>query len=136
MKGYDIFEQIVTPEIKDYFNEDLAQTTALLEASDLIYSAMEEKGLNQSQLAEKMGVSRGYISRILSGNENMSIKNVAKVLHVLGKRYIQNVKNMISDDGKCIVYDYATYKNGSIRAHVEEQDPSTNNLWKSAASHG
>lgn len=136
MTRYDIFEEIIPAEIKGYFNEDLAQTTALLEASELIHSAMEDKGLNQSQLAELMGVSRGYISRILSGNENMSVKNVARVLHVLGKRFIQCAKDIKSDDDKCAVYDYAAYKNGTFRAHVEERNPATDNLWKSAASHG
>ena len=40
---------------------------------------MEEQHLNQSQLAERMGCTQQYISKILRGQENLSIETIAKI---------------------------------------------------------
>ncbi len=37
---------------------------------------MEQKGLNQTQLAKELGVSKGYVSQIMNGNYNFSIKKL------------------------------------------------------------
>ena len=89
MSDYNIFHDSVSEDVKDIYREEYAQTAALLDAANLISEAMEEKGINRTELAKMLGVSRGYVTRLLSGHENMSIKNVVRVLHVLGKRYTQ-----------------------------------------------
>ncbi|MBZ0256875.1 helix-turn-helix transcriptional regulator, partial [bacterium] len=38
--------------------------TAKLEFADEIYDRMEQQGLNQSQLAEKLGLSKQYVSKL------------------------------------------------------------------------
>ena len=40
---------------------------------------MEELQLNQTQLAEKMGCSQQYVSKVLRGQENLSIETLAKI---------------------------------------------------------
>jgi len=45
---------------------------------------LEQKGLNQSWLAEKMGVSRAHISRILNAPSNMTLLTIAKIAVALG----------------------------------------------------
>lgn len=45
---------------------------------------MEERGLNQSWLAEKMGVSRAHVSRMLNAPPNMTLLTVAKIAVALG----------------------------------------------------
>ena len=42
----------------------------------VVKSYMEVHNLNQSQLAEKLNVSKGYVSQILNGNANFSIKKL------------------------------------------------------------
>jgi len=94
MSDYNIFNESISDEVKDIYQEEYAQTAALLDAANLISEAMEENGINQTELANKLGVSRGYVSRLLSGHENMSIKNVSRVLYILGKKYCQNTVNI------------------------------------------
>lgn len=48
-----------------------------------IEAAMKGRGLSQSDLAEKMGVSRQYISRVVAGSENLSIETLAKFTNAL-----------------------------------------------------
>lgn len=45
---------------------------------------LEQRGLNQSWLAEKMGVSRAFISRILNAPPNMTLLTIAKIAVALG----------------------------------------------------
>ena len=40
---------------------------------------MEETGINQRGLAERMGCSQQYISKILKGQENLSIETICKI---------------------------------------------------------
>ncbi len=44
----------------------------------MMLDKMEELGLTQKPLAERMGYSRQYISRVLKGTENLSIETTSK----------------------------------------------------------
>ncbi|MDE6272944.1 MAG: helix-turn-helix transcriptional regulator [Muribaculaceae bacterium] len=48
-----------------------------------ILDRMEEIGLNQKSLAEKMGCSQQYISKVLKGRENLSIATIVKIEEAL-----------------------------------------------------
>ncbi len=45
---------------------------------------MQENGLKRSELAERLGVSPQYVSKLLSGTENLSFKSVANIDDKLG----------------------------------------------------
>jgi transcriptional regulator with XRE-family HTH domain len=91
VKHYNIFSEVLPKEEKERFEGEVAGERAILDASELIHNAMKEKSLNQKQLAEILGVTKGYVSRLLSGHENLSVKNVALVLHALGYSYKQEI---------------------------------------------
>lgn len=44
-----------------------------------VKSYMNENEINQSELAQNLGVSKGYISQILNGNFNFSIKKLIEL---------------------------------------------------------
>ena len=51
---------------------------------------MEQLGLTQKKLAELMGCSQQYVSKVLKGRENLSIETIFKIedalqLHILPK---------------------------------------------------
>ncbi len=50
-----------------------------------IRSLMMTEGINQSELARRMGVSPAQVTKILSGQENLGLKTIAKVASALGK---------------------------------------------------
>ena len=141
MAKYNIFHDVIDENSKDYYNEDLAQTKALLKASNLIFEAMEEKGINQNELAKKLKVSKGYVSRILSGNENMSIKNVAQILCVLEKEFILNTKDIVKEkkEDSNILYfeDYAKSDlTIDCTAHISRTDAKSVQTWESELNYG
>ncbi len=45
---------------------------------------MEELGLTQKALAEKMDCSQQYVSKVLKGTENLSIETISKIENALG----------------------------------------------------
>ncbi len=46
---------------------------------------MEQQELTRTQLAERMGVSPAYITKILDGNPNLTIKSLLKLSDALGR---------------------------------------------------
>ncbi len=65
---------------------DFIYEQVLFDMNELICQRMVECGVSRSQLAERMGVNKGYISRILNGPANLTLKTVVNVLHALGAR--------------------------------------------------
>lgn len=45
----------------------------------LMLDRMDELGINQKQLAEKMNCSPQYISKVLKGRENLSLETLFKI---------------------------------------------------------
>jgi transcriptional regulator with XRE-family HTH domain len=45
---------------------------------------MQMHGLKRAELAEKLGVTPQYVSKLLSGKENLSFKSVANIEEKLG----------------------------------------------------
>lgn len=50
-----------------------------------VMNYMQKNDLNQNELANKWGVSKGYISQILSGNCNFSLKKLVELSLALEK---------------------------------------------------
>jgi transcriptional regulator with XRE-family HTH domain len=58
--------------------------TALAIAQSTICNAMMEAELTNSGLARKMGISRSFVSRMLNGSHNLTVKTFAKALAACG----------------------------------------------------
>jgi transcriptional regulator with XRE-family HTH domain len=66
-----------------------------------VVAFMEKEGLNQTQLAERLGVSKGYISQILKGEFNYTLKKLIELSLAIGKvpkiEY-QDISAAVEDD--------------------------------------
>ena len=60
-----------------------SQSIAMLTAD-----AMEDEGLTQKALAERMGCTQQYVSRILKGQENLTLETISKLETALGLKII------------------------------------------------
>lgn len=61
------------------------QERAIYEITELIESVMEAKGISRAALAKRLGKSKGWITQLLDGEANKTIRTVADVLAVLGQ---------------------------------------------------
>ena len=55
----------------------------------MMLDKMEELGLTQKAVAERMGCSQQYISRVLKGSENLSIETISKIESALGLQILE-----------------------------------------------
>lgn len=62
-----------------------AQEAAMIDASELISSALESSGLSRADLARKLGISRAEITARLKGERNITVRKLAETLHALGE---------------------------------------------------
>lgn len=71
-----------------------SQTIALI-----VLDKMEELGLTQKALADRMGCSQQYISRIIKGGENLSLETISKLEEALNQSIIG--ESLIPVTGYC-----------------------------------
>lgn len=55
----------------------------------MMLDKMEELGITQKAVAERMGCSQQYISRVLKGSENLSIETIFKIESALGLQILE-----------------------------------------------
>ena len=89
MTEYDAFTADLGALERAAYEADLAETKALLDTTNLLNMALREAGIKQKDLAAQLNVTQGYVSRVMSGTENLTLRTVARFLYALGKQYIQ-----------------------------------------------
>jgi transcriptional regulator with XRE-family HTH domain len=63
------------------------QERAIYEVTELIESVMAQEKVSRSKLAERLGQSRSWVTQLLDGQKNKTIRTVADVFAVLGREY-------------------------------------------------
>jgi transcriptional regulator with XRE-family HTH domain len=64
----------------------LAEERLVLSATEAVEEALARAGMNKQQLAELLKVRPTEISQRLSGRRNLTLRTLARMLHVLGMR--------------------------------------------------
>jgi transcriptional regulator with XRE-family HTH domain len=64
----------------------LQQEDAILDVTELICEIMDETGVSRSELAKRLGTTRGYVTQLLDGSANMTICKVADIFTALGNK--------------------------------------------------
>jgi len=70
------------------FRKLLAQEELILEVTETICDLLEEEKISRKELAERMGKSKGFVSQLLGGGRNLTLRTMADILHVLGYKVI------------------------------------------------
>lgn len=61
-----------------------AQEGLVLEGSELVARLMNESGVTRSELAKRIGKTRSYVTQLLSGSRNMTLRTLADIAFALG----------------------------------------------------
>lgn len=71
-------------------DDDIEMKAAILQTQALVAQrvlrAMELRGVKQAELARRMGVPDSYLSRALSGGQNLTVKTLTRIARALGMR--------------------------------------------------
>jgi len=60
------------------------QERTMVELTELICREMQRQGLSRSELAERMGKSKGQVTQMLSGGRNLTLRSLSDMLLALG----------------------------------------------------
>lgn len=61
----------------------IAQERLITEVTETIWRVMEEAGVSKTDLANRMGATKGYVSQVLSGSRNMTLRTLADICFAL-----------------------------------------------------
>jgi transcriptional regulator with XRE-family HTH domain len=59
------------------------QEKLIVDATDTIARLMEEKGVTRADLAKRLGKSRAFVTQILGGDQNITLRTLADTLYAL-----------------------------------------------------
>ena len=71
------------PEIRRAYEEELL----VAEATETLSALVDELGISQRELADRLKVSEGRISQILSGGRNLTLRSLAGLGWALGVKF-------------------------------------------------
>ena len=63
------------------------QERSILEVTELLETLMTEEKVTRSELARRLGKSRGWVTQLLDGESNKTIRTVADAFAVLGREF-------------------------------------------------
>jgi len=61
----------------------VAQEVLITQVTEAIWKAMEEAGVSKAELAQRLGTTRGFISQVLSGSRNMTLRTLSDICFAL-----------------------------------------------------
>ena len=70
----------------DEFRRLFAQEDLILEVTEKLCELLEKEKISRKELADRLGKSKGFVSQLLNGGRNLTLRTVADILHVLGYR--------------------------------------------------
>lgn len=68
------------------FRRLFAQEDLIMEVTETLCELLEKEEVSRKELADRLGKSKGFISQLLNGGRNLTLRTVADILHVLGYR--------------------------------------------------
>lgn len=81
------------PSVVEKYVEDpdqmrlFQQERSILEVTELIESLLEEQHVTRTELARRLGRTKGWVTQLLDGEANKTIRTVADVFAVLGREF-------------------------------------------------
>ena len=95
----------------------------ILRVTNVISGCMEEQKVKKVDLAKRVGCSKGYITQILDGTANLTLKTVSNVLFELGSTLAvkaESIKELV--EGKREGFSFSTTASSTTSWRDESND--------------
>jgi transcriptional regulator with XRE-family HTH domain len=77
---------------------EFAEEALIVEVAEQIWAAMDAAKVSKSEIAARLGKSKAFISQMLNGSRNMTLRSLADLAHSFGYRVHFSVeKQEVSD---------------------------------------
>jgi transcriptional regulator with XRE-family HTH domain len=87
----------------------------MLELNEQIHDAMKAKGVSRSELADRLGTSRAFITKLLSGHENVTLKTLVRVANALDCSLEVSVRGRATGKAKSSLAASETRRNVRVK---------------------
>lgn len=87
----EVFENI---EMSSEEMKIAQQEWLILQVTEHIADLMNKKGITKKQLADKLGRSKGYITQLLDGRTNMTLRTISDVMWALDSSLTVNTSEL------------------------------------------
>ncbi len=64
----------------------LAEERLILDATEMVASLMADTGISRAELAKRINKTRGFVTQVLAGDRNMTLRTLAAICYALGAR--------------------------------------------------
>ena len=64
----------------------VAQGELIMEVTETLCKLLDKEQISRKELADRLGKSKGFVSQLLNGGRNLTLRTVGDILHVLGYR--------------------------------------------------
>ena len=75
------------------FRRMMASESLVEDAAELVARRMKEENVSKADLARKLGKSRAWVTQILAGSANMTIRTLAELMFALDSEVSLSAKN-------------------------------------------
>ena len=66
------------------FAKLMAQGDLIMEVTEMLCELLEKEKISRKELSDRLRKTKGFVSQLLSGGRNLTLRTVADILHVLG----------------------------------------------------
>lgn len=76
------------------YDRIVQEESLILDATELVYGLLDSRGISKAELARRLDRSKGYITQLLDGSRNMTLRTLADVAHAIGVQLEIRVKEV------------------------------------------
>lgn len=80
----------------------MAQGDLIMEVTETLCELLEKEKISRKELADRLGKTKGFVSQLLNGGRNLTLRTVADILHVLRYKISLKPQKLRQDEGKVI----------------------------------
>ena len=99
------------------------QERLLVDATELLSTVMETTGTKRAELAQRLGKSKAYVTQILRGNQNLTLKTLADAFFALNHRLVVVAEPMVAGAGLVLTRQWSVTQQAGNRVVANDYSP-------------
>lgn len=96
------------------------QEELIVQITELISIAMEKQGISKADLAQRLGKSRPFITQVLSGEANLTLRTIADMFTAMGLEVCVGYRDIQESEATIPNDDFVFSWNAIIRKWPEQ----------------
>ncbi len=89
---------VISDDMHDLeFRRLLAQEELILEVTEVLCGLLDEEMISKKELADRLSKTKGFVSQLLNGGRNLTLRTVADILHVLGYKVTLKTEKLVTN---------------------------------------